>query len=65
MNLADSPDWYRIVWILHQRNHKKASDETIIRLLDRYYENSGKRVVVPDCEKLVFYFLLIPPSSWA
>ena len=53
MNLADSPEWYRIVWILHQRNYKKASDETIIRLLDRYYENSGKRVAVPDCEQLV------------
>ena len=53
MNLADSPEWYRIVWILHQRNYKKASDETIVRLLDRYYENSGKRFAVPDCESLV------------
>ncbi len=53
MNLADSPEWYRIVWVLHQRNYKKASDDCIVRLLDRYYENSGKRVEIPDCDELV------------
>jgi hypothetical protein len=53
MNLADSPEWYRIVWVLHQRNYKKATDDCIVRLLDRYYENSGKRVEIPDCDELV------------
>lgn len=52
MNLADSPEWYRIVWLKHQRQVKKASDEAIQRILDRYYENSGKRVIVPKCEEL-------------
>jgi len=53
MNLADSPDWYRIVWIRFQREYKKASDASILRILDRYYENSGKRVQIPDTEELV------------
>ena len=44
MNLADSPEWYRKVWLRHQREHKKLKDESIIRILDRYYENTGKRV---------------------
>ena len=53
MNLADSPDWYSIVWIRFQKEYKKASDASILRILDRYYENSGKRVQIPDTEELV------------
>ena len=53
MNLADSPEWYRVLWIKSQREDKKASDAAIKRILDRYYENSGKRVEIPDSEELI------------
>ena len=53
MNLADAPEWYRIVWLKHQREYKKASDASIKRILDRYYENSGKRFPMPASEELV------------
>ena len=52
MNLADSPEWYRVVWIRHQREFKNASDATIRRLLDRYAENTCRRIPIPECEEL-------------
>ncbi len=52
MNLADSPEWYRILWVKHQRHVKKASDAAIKRILERYTENSSKRVDIPDSEEL-------------
>ena len=53
MNLADAPDWYKFVWLKHQREVKKCSDDAIGRILDRYTENTGKRVYLPDCEGFV------------
>ena len=35
MNLADAPMWYKQVWLKHQREHKKMSDQSIMRVLDR------------------------------
>ena len=52
MNLGDSPEWYRIVWIKHHREYKKCSDVTIKRLLQRYTENSLKHVEIPESEEL-------------
>ena len=52
INLADSPEWYRVIWLRHQRNVKQASDSAIQRILDRYYENSSKRVEIPKSEEL-------------
>ena len=52
MNLGDSPEWYRIVWIKHHREYKKCSDVTIKRLLQRYTENSLKHVEIPENEEL-------------
>ena len=52
MNLGDSPEWYRIVWIKHHREFKKCSDVTIKRLLQRYTENSLKHVEIPESEEL-------------
>ena len=53
MNLADSPEWYRIVWLRHQREFKKMKDDAIERVLARYYENTGKRVELPEEEGFV------------
>ena len=52
INLADSPEWYRILWIRNQRD-KGVSDATIKRLVARYEENSCKKVEIPDSEELV------------
>ena len=52
INLADSPEWYRIIWLRHQRHVKKSSDAAIKRILDRYQENSCKRVEIPQSEEL-------------
>lgn len=52
INLADSPEWYRVVWLRHYRHVKKASDEAIKRILDRYKENSSKTVEIPASEEL-------------
>ena len=52
MNLGDSPEWYRIIWIKHHREYKKCSDVTIKRLLERYTENTCKRVEIPESEVL-------------
>ena len=52
INLADSPEWYRVVWMKHQRHVKKCSDAAIKRILDRYCENSLKTVEVPESEEL-------------
>lgn len=52
INLADSPEWYRVLWIRHQRANKNASDQSIKRILDRYTENTGKRVEIPASEEL-------------
>ena len=49
INLADSPEWYRVVWIRHYREVKQASDASIARILERYAENTGKRVEIPEC----------------
>ncbi len=46
MNLADAPDWYKKVWVRHQREHKKMSNDSIARVLDRYRENTSKHVDV-------------------
>lgn len=43
MNLADSPEWYRVVWLRHQREFKKHDDAAIQRIVARYEENTGKR----------------------
>lgn len=53
MNLADAPDWYKVVWLCHQRDFKKMSDEAIGRVLARYTENTGKRVELLDVEGFV------------
>ncbi len=52
MNLADSPMWYRVVWLRHQRYVKKASDAAIKRIIDRYAENTSKRIEIPESEEL-------------
>ncbi|TRY68905.1 hypothetical protein TCAL_03794 [Tigriopus californicus] len=44
MNLADAPEWYQKVWLKHQREHKKMNDHSIMRYLERYYDDTGKRV---------------------
>ncbi len=44
MNLADAPDWFKKVWLRHQREVKKLSDESILRVLLRYRENTSKHV---------------------
>ena len=44
---------YRSIWIKHQREYKHASDEAIRRILDRYTENTGKRVEIPESEELI------------
>ena len=35
MNLGDAPEWYTKVWLRHQREFKKMSDESIERLMCR------------------------------
>ena len=52
MNLAGSPEWYRILWIKHQRQVKKCSDAAIKRILERYAENTLKVVEIPESEEL-------------
>jgi hypothetical protein len=44
INLADGPEWYKKVWLRHQREVKKMSDESIMRVLLRYRENTSKHV---------------------
>ena len=51
MNLADSPEWYRVVWLKHQREFKKLDDPAIGRILGRYEENTGKRFIFPENEE--------------
>jgi len=53
INLADAPEWYRILWIKHQRHVKKCSDVSIKRILDRYCENTLKKVEIPESEELI------------
>ena len=53
MNLAGSPEWYRILWIKHQRHVKKCSDAAIKRILERYAENTLKVVEIPESEELI------------
>ena len=53
MNLADAPDWYKMVWLRHQREFKKMNEDAINRVLARYTENTGKRVELPDIEGFV------------
>jgi len=53
MNLADSPEWYRVMWIRHQREYKKYDDAAIQRTVARYEENTGKRFTYPDEEGFV------------
>ena len=36
MNLADAPEWYRLVWLQHQREYKKMNNHSIWRVMDRY-----------------------------
>ena len=53
MNLADSPEWYRVMWLRHQREYKKYDDAAIQRQVARYEENTGKRFIYPDEEGFV------------
>ena len=53
MNLADSPEWYRVVWLQHQREYKKHDDAAIHRTVARYEENTGKRFPYPNEEDFV------------
>jgi len=53
MNLAGSPEWYRILWMQHQRHVKKCSDAAIKRILERYTENTLKTVEIPESEELI------------
>jgi histone-lysine N-methyltransferase SETD7 len=41
MNLGDAPEWYRVVWLQHQRHFKRASDEAIGRILARFVQNKN------------------------
>ena len=36
INLGDAPEWYKKVWVRHQREFKKMSDESIERLMWRW-----------------------------
>ena len=53
MNLAGSSEWYRILWIQHQRHVKKCSDAAIKRILEHYAENTLKTVEIPESEELI------------
>uniref|UniRef100_A0A0K2UHP2 SET domain-containing protein n=3 Tax=Lepeophtheirus salmonis TaxID=72036 RepID=A0A0K2UHP2_LEPSM len=53
MNLCDSPEWYRVLWIQHQRKKNNSSDAAIARIMDRYYENTGKKIPLPENEELI------------
>ena len=53
MNLADAPDWYRVVWLRHQREFKKLDDAAIERVLARYRENTLKTFIYPKEEGFV------------
>ena len=45
--------YFRILWIKHQRHVKKCSDVSIKRILDRYCENTLKKVEIPESEELI------------
>ena len=47
LGLSKGPDWYKLLWLRHVRMTKKWSDREVERYLERSYDMTMRRIVLP------------------
>ena len=52
LGLAKGPAWYKLLWLRHVRKTKNWSDMQVERYLERSYDMTMKRVVLPEEDHL-------------
>ena len=53
LGLAAGPDWYRLLWLRHVRETKHWTEEAVQRYIERNYDMTMKRIVLPSEDTLV------------